>query len=590
MSKTPTIDIDDAYASLESSIIDAMTWTPRILFPSPQLQIDSNKKIVIKTIEPHNESQEGKNSMSISVECQPMIDIVELLSIATTNASSFATVNTLLNYPPGAIFKFTGFKGIRDKQKLSSYIISTAQQHGTSLSNFTSKQSTSSSRLHMFILGCIHHRINKNLKKITFKDNQLQATGTICGREHQLSSVKGRSRCSNNSFANTTKAALGKGGHLIKSKRICPTSTDTQCMFKFCIFCSTEDECWYLATPSLRSNATLQHTNHIQLSGEHLCTHLKTLDSVIKDKVRELVDAGANNNVIANFVSAQSNFGINPRQIQHIREESINNILVEHEKHPKSSVDKLLSLFGSMDDVSYVYMMHSMTSGFVTYHKTRSESDAIRTKVAHMSDEDKKALSQMTNDEKKELEVWRQALKVGDSTEILVSFAWTHDYEKRLMLMFPEFWATDMTFGLNKERRQIVTICGIDGNNNSFTGLRVWMPSKQRIAYQWAIDNALPILIGETTTKRNQMIASDDELALVDAIKLAINSPDGSLRNSKFRKDYYHLVTKQWIAIVKTTKIKDIANCSDISDFIGQWIKSWFSYVNDENEFKLSYQ
>ena len=162
MSKTPTIDIDDVYASLESSITDAMTWTPRILFPSPQLQIDSNKNFVIKTIEPNNKLQEGTNSMSISVECQPMIDIVELLSIATTNASSFATVNTLLNYPPGAIFKFTGFKGIRDKQKLSSYIISTAQQHGTSLSNLTSKQSTSSSRLHMFILGCIHHRINKN--------------------------------------------------------------------------------------------------------------------------------------------------------------------------------------------------------------------------------------------------------------------------------------------------------------------------------------------------------------------------------------------------------------------------------------------
>ena len=108
MSKTPTIDIDDAYASLESSIIDAMTWTPRILFPSPQLQIDTNKKLVIKTIEPNNKLQDGTNS----IECQPMIDIVELLSIASTNASSFANVNTSLNYPPGAIFKFTGFKGV----------------------------------------------------------------------------------------------------------------------------------------------------------------------------------------------------------------------------------------------------------------------------------------------------------------------------------------------------------------------------------------------------------------------------------------------------------------------------------------------
>ena len=116
------------------------------------------------------------------------------------------------------------------------------------------------------------------------------------------------------------------------------------------------------------------------------------------------------------------------------------------------------------------------------------------------------------------------------------------------------------------------------------------MTSKQRIAYQWVLDNALPILIGETTTLCNQIIASDDELALVDAIKLDINSLEESLRNSKFRKDYYHLVTKQWTDIVKTTKIKDIDNCSDISDFIGHWIKSWFSYMNDENEFKVLYQ
>ena len=67
MSKASTNHINDAYASLESSIIDAMTWTPRILFPSPQLQIDSNKKIVIKTIEPDNKSQEEKNATSISV-------------------------------------------------------------------------------------------------------------------------------------------------------------------------------------------------------------------------------------------------------------------------------------------------------------------------------------------------------------------------------------------------------------------------------------------------------------------------------------------------------------------------------------------
>jgi hypothetical protein len=38
-------------------------------------------------------------------------------------------------------------------------------------------------------------------------------------------------------------------------------------------------------------------------------------------------------------------------------------------------------------------MMHSITSGFVTYHKTKSESEEIKAKVARMSNEDKKSFS-----------------------------------------------------------------------------------------------------------------------------------------------------------------------------------------------------
>jgi hypothetical protein len=110
-------------------------------------------------------------------------------------------------------------------------------------------------------------------------------------------------------------------------------------------------------------------------------------------------------------------------------------------------------------------------------------------------------------------------LKIEDEDQILVAFAWCHDDEKRKMLMFPEFWATDMTFGLNIECRQLLTVAGVDGNCKSFTGLRVWMPSKQRVAYQWALSTALPVLVGETTCLlRNKVIASEDEAALVQAI------------------------------------------------------------------------
>jgi hypothetical protein len=50
-----------------------------------------------------------------------------------------------------------------------------------------------------------------------------------------------------------------------------------------------------------------------------------------------------------------------------------------------------------------------------------------------------------------DVEELRRNLCMRDSEDVLVAFAWSHDVETRKMLLFPEFLAIDMTFGLNKE-------------------------------------------------------------------------------------------------------------------------------------------
>ena len=240
-----------------------------------------------------------------------------------------------------------------------------------------------------------------------------------------------------------------------------------------------------------RSNGTPFHSNHHKVSSYHLCTHLKSIDDTIRIKVKELIENGLRNNMIVNNLKSAHRVDINATQIQNIREDSINEVLNVDEKNYKSSVDRLLSLFNKMSDVSFVYMMHTITSGFVTFHKTKGECNAH--KVNNQNDKD--SYGSLTSEDTNCIETWRKKLKIGDEDKILVAFAWCHDDEKRKMLMFPEFWATDMTFGLNIERRQLLTVAGVDGNCKSFTGLRVWMPSKQRVAYQWALSTALPVLI-----------------------------------------------------------------------------------------------
>jgi len=98
------------------------------------------------------------------------------------------------------------------------------------------------------------------------------------------------------------------------------------------------------------------------------------------------------------------------------------------------------------------------------------------------------------------------------------------------MVVFPKYFGIAMTFGLNKEQRNLVTVAGVDGHIKLFLGFRCWMPSKQRVVYQWAIGVALPTLVSKKVTQRNRVVSSDGELALVESsIESTINAPDGPL-------------------------------------------------------------
>ena len=75
-------------------------------------------------------------------------------------------------------------------------------------------------------------------------------------------------------------------------------------------------------------------------------------------------------------------------------------------------------------------------------------------------------------------------MKIGDDEKILGSSVWCHDEVKRKILMFSELLCGDMTFGLNKKRRNLDLFAGIDGTKKTFTAFRCWMPSKQSVAYE----------------------------------------------------------------------------------------------------------
>jgi len=62
----------------------------------------------------------------------------------------------------------------------------------------------------------------------------------------------------------------------------------------------------------------------------------------------------------------------------------------------------------------------------------------------------------------------RSELTLSKENKLILIFVWITDEELRLVSMFPEFMAFDVTCQTNRERRNMFIGCSKDGNNNGF--------------------------------------------------------------------------------------------------------------------------
>ena len=69
-------------------------------------------------------------------------------------------------------------------------------------------------------------------------------------------------------------------------------------------------------------------------------------------------------------------------------------------------------------------------------------------------------------------------LSSGKDTRLLIFF-WLTDEELRLVQMFPECFAFDVTSQTNKEKQDLFTGTGKTGDNKCFTACRAFTPSQK---------------------------------------------------------------------------------------------------------------
>ena len=105
----------------------------------------------------------------------------------------------------------------------------------------------------------------------------------------------------------------------------------------------------------------------------------------------------------------------------------------------------------------------------------------------------------------------RQRLFLKDHQSLLLAVAWTCDWERQQISMFPEVMFMDTTSQTNNEKRALFLVSGKDNNGGSFTAACIFLPSERKWVFQWVFQYCLPTLLGKLAVQRNQACVTDGD-------------------------------------------------------------------------------
>ena len=571
---------------IEAAIKTDSKWAPKIFVETPPPAVLKNASTVV--VEPQQQFlSKSKNNACVTEErTKTFTDIVPYLSPPDDNRLS---ANQKLNYPTECVYRFDEFQGLHNKDKLRNYLISQSTiSSGTELTKGNTKKPVSGQFLDSVRLQCICYRVTRSKPRV-FEDGKNQQPGSIKQQEHTASSVKYRSR---NSTFEYTELLDGSIPDKCLNKINTPSARSNRntCKFALHLVCHKADEHWYLRQSGAHgSKSKPYHQNHLPTSPEHAASSVKNVPPAVEKLVKTCFDSQIRIPQIIKLVKENHGYTLSPDALYKMRSNYYLPLLDNVEKQPfGSSVDKLIAEFKTREDVSFIYVTHDVKSGFVTHKASKHHLSLKKRNVVAKKDNvtfvhDVTYVHNVeTGIDDLDIEEWRLQLRVGDSQQILVAFAWCHDDELRNIRMNPYFLAGDMTFSVNREQRNLYVLGGIDSSNSMFTGLHCFMPSKQTKAYDWVFATALPHLWTKEVCKRIQCVSTDQEYCEFDPIR-TLMKPGGILSNAKHRLDMYHLLSKPWCEKVKH-KVENEKGKKVLSQ-LNAMLQQVFTYC--ENEFEV---
>jgi MULE transposase domain len=248
-----------------------------------------------------------------------------------------------------------------------------------------------------------------------------------------------------------------------------------------------------------------------------------------------------------------------------------------------SSADALLSYLKNRQDISYFAVYDDPSSSLITMPKKRLVKKTV-VRINGISKETEEA-SDIDLQFAERAAAKRKELSLSNDTKILLMLAWNTDEERRIFSLFPELLVADLTEGTNNAQRSVALFVGKDSNNQTFTALRVFMPSHRQHAFQLCLAEAVPHLLTKKSLAQTEVAITDGEVMLYQPWDNLISQKQ-IYPKCTHSLCVYHLTSRGPLAKVTLGKVtpKGIAYMLVAK----HWIHSWMMTIETVQEYKMS--
>ena len=352
------------------------------------------------------------------------------------------------------------------------------------------------------------------------------------------------------------------------------------CPFQFVVYFDPESGRWLL--PKKQAGCA-SHRGHCQLAPHEVKIRRSVIDPIELKLVHQQLGLNVSPSTIARLLEKRTGTHYSRDQLRELRKAT--KLLQLGKK--TSPAQRLIDHLRRSDNLSYAALIgHRSSKDLVTIRKSQKrKQDKQETNEDYIVKTDPGV-----DNAKTFAESVMDALELGDKGEILLCVAWMTDDGRRMFIAHPECFGTDITNGVDHEKRPLLRATGRNAENRNLPFLNAFVASGSRWVHRWIFQDVLPLFLPNDTLEKVRLCVTDDDKQCHLEFIAAVSA--GIFPNAMHRLCQWHKVNRNFVLPARS-KARNVGQTGYTADqdfirIVEFWLYSFCKSIETPFEEELS--